>query len=263
MCILLILHDKHPDYHLIIAANRDEFYRRRSRALSAWHGGSGIVAGQDVEAGGTWMGVTRTGRFAALTNFRDNDRDIYHARRSRGLIVRELLELDTDTRGQMRDYLDQGDDYAGFSVVAGRPGELVYTSNRAPRVRTLKPGCYGLSNGLLDEPWPKVKRGKKRLQDIAGSFGAGSENAMLDALFEMLSDNTIDGQEAPPDDADMKTSLAPIFVNTPEYGTVGSTVLLVSRAGKLTIQERLSRTIATEPLRTSISYQLAPAALTV
>ncbi len=158
MCLIVFAWRQHPDFPLIVAANRDEFYERPTLAADFWADHPEVLGGRDLKEMGTWLGITRKGRFAALTNYRDP----LHVRAdapSRGWLVRDFL---TGERGA-EDYLarlrDRGAAYNGFSLILGDAAGLYYYSNRGEEgPAALAPGVYGLSNHLLDTPWPKVRR---------------------------------------------------------------------------------------------------------
>lgn len=254
MCLLLVAHDAHPRYRLVLAANRDESYGRPAERAHPWGGPRGIVAGVDVEAGGTWLGVTAAGRFAALTNFRD-PRDMRpkgDSEPSRGALVRGFLEGDAAPEAYLAGVAAGGAAYRGFNLVAGDARTLAYFSNRAEGVRVVAPGIHGLSNHLLDTPWPKVRRGTSALRAALD----GDREADIEALLTMLRD------DASPPDAELPDTgvgvaaervLAPMFIRTPVYGTRCSTVLLVERPGRGPSADRarvtfVERTHAPEPL---------------
>lgn len=244
MCLILFLYEVHPEYRLILGANRDEFYERPTAPLSCWREGTAasaansapILAGRDLRGGGTWMGMTLAGRFAALTNFRDPSSNRSDAP-SRGTLVREFLELRDRPLASLERIAKAGAAYNGFNLLAGdRTGGLYCCSNRRPDIEALKPGVHGLSNRFLDTPWPKVERGKAALARVG-------ENRHIDpeAVLEILAD-----RERPADDLLPDTGvgpawervLSPVFITSPTYGTRSSSVLLAGRDGKVDFVER-------------------------
>ena len=165
MCLILIAYRCHPRYPLLVAANRDEFHDRPTAPLAFWHDLPQILAGRDLKADGTWLGVTQSGRFAAITNYREPARIMLDAP-SRGCLVSDYL----GSVESVRIYLDRlawtVEIYNGFNLLLGDFGNLHYYSNRGGVARALTPGVYGLSNHLLDTPWPKVERGRQALRGL-------------------------------------------------------------------------------------------------
>ena len=239
MCLIVFAWRAHPEYPLVLAANRDEFHARPAAPLDWWADAPGIAGGRDLQAGGTWLGLARSGRFATVTNYRE-DLAPHPAARSRGELVTRFL-ADDDSALQFADALD-GDAYAGFSLLAaqlGDRGQLVYVSNRRDPPRPLAPGIYGLSNASLDTPWPKLLRSKARLQALIES-----DKVDADALFALLADrepgSSEDIADAIADDLppEMMRAIAAPFVVSPTYGTRCSTVVRAGRNGEVRVSER-------------------------
>ncbi|MDJ0764450.1 MAG: NRDE family protein [Myxococcota bacterium] len=230
MCLILVAWKAHPQYELVVAANRDEFYDRPAAALKNWEDHPDVWAGQDVKSSGTWMGSTSTRRFAAITNYRDPTRLLSDAP-SRGRIVKDFLIEKTPAERFVSDLEARAAAYNGFNLLAWDGVRLVYFSNRSPLAQTLSPGIYGLSNHLLDTPWPKVGKGKRQFKQALST--AAPE--LISSLFSILAD-----REVPPDSALPETGvgkawervLSPIFITSPIYGTRTSSVVLVSTDGK-------------------------------
>ncbi len=258
MCLLLFSHQAHARYHLVVAANRDEWYGRATEQAHPWADRSGTIAGVDVAGGGTWLGVTSTGRFAALTNYRD-PRDMRPAspgEPSRGELVRGFLQGDDAPEAHLARVASSAHRYRGFNLVAGDTRTLAYTSNRAAGVTRIEPGIHGLSNHLLDTPWPKVRRGTAAL----GALLDGDRDADVEALLAMMCDDTIAPDAELPDTGvglAMERRLSPMFIRMPGYGTRCTTVLLLSRTGLLTFVERTHAPSLLPDVRHRI--QLAPA----
>jgi uncharacterized protein with NRDE domain len=244
MCLILFSYRSHPGYRMILAANRDEYYARPTRALSYWDDAPGVLAGRDLEAMGTWLGITRAGRFAAVTNFREGQKRKEGAP-SRGRIVSDYLETRTPP-GQYIETIDKRRDvYSGFNLLLGDRDGLYYYSNRTPHrphgrspgIRKLKPGVYGISNHLMDTPWPKVAIGKNMFRSIIEK----EEKISTEAILEMLKDATAPPDEMLPDTGAglaWERILSPLFITSPDYGTRSSSVVLVDRAGKVQFTER-------------------------
>ncbi len=233
MCLILFAWHQHPHYPLVLAANRDEFYQRPSAPLAFWPDAPTVLAGRDQIAGGTWLGLSRSGRFAALTNVRDPARRRPDAP-SRGALVSGFLLGEQPATGYLADIQPRADDYNGFNLLLGDASGLHYFSSYAGAPRRLVAGLYGLSNAELDRPWPKVERGKERL-------AAALAEPQLDALFELLGDRTQPPDQTLPDTGvgvDRERQLAPIFICGEHYGTRSSSVLLLDADGTAELAER-------------------------
>jgi uncharacterized protein with NRDE domain len=236
MCILLLSLQQHPKYPLIVAANRDEFYDRPTSAAAFWDDAPRVLAGRDLRQGGTWLGITRQGRFAALTNFRDSDNPPAE-RPSRGHLVSNFLLGDESPDVYLSTVAQQADRYNGFSLIAGQGDDFVFYSNREGRVRRLAPGVYGLSNHLLNTPWPKVTRGTRSLSEL---LSAGSDPEP-DVLFAGLADGAIAEDVELPDTGiglARERLLSPLFISGTHYGTRSSTVVLIDNDRKVSFIER-------------------------
>ena len=233
MCLVVLAFRVSADHPVILAANRDEFHARPTREAHWWPDAGGILAGRDLLAGGTWLGVSRGGRFATVTNVRDATEPTDRPE-SRGRLVAEFLSGDQ----QPLDYLCaiDTDAYSGFNLLAGDEHCVAYTSNRGGGVRELPPGLYGLSNATLDTPWEKVQRSKSRLADIVAS-GVTSDAALLQLLAD--SDRGPAG-EVRDDDLpfEIAHALTAPFIVTPDYGTRCSTVVRVEAGGRWHFHER-------------------------
>ena len=236
MCLVLIALDSHPDYSLIVAANRDEFYDRPTAAAAFWADAPWILAGRDLQAGGTWLGVDRRGRFAAVTNYRQGHREPV-APRSRGHLVSEYLTTGIDARAHIERVERDASLYNGFNLIAGDARGLFYFSNREGRVRALDAGIYGLSNHLLDTPWPKVTKGRDALTTLLAEDGT----ELVPNLLVLLADR----RQAAPDvlprtgvSPDWERLLSSAFIASSDYGTRSSTVVLVGRDGAVVFVER-------------------------
>lgn len=234
MCLIVFAWKRHPDYPLIVAANRDEYHARRAAPISWWDQRPSLLAGRDLKAGGTWLGVSRRGAVAAVTNFRENVRSV--SEQSRGEIVTGYLAYGRSPSAWLS-ALD-GNDYAGFCAIATDGKELAYRSNRGDETRPLQPGIYGLSNASLDTPWPKLLRTRERLSDLVTS-----EGLQLDDLFELMADRQPadsdgDGDRAADLPFQMPREFSAPFIVSPDYGTRCSTALLCRADGHLEVAER-------------------------
>ena len=236
MCLILLALDSHPDYSLVVAANRDEFYQRPTAHAGFWPDAPGVLGGRDLLAGGTWLGLDRRGRFAAVTNFRQGQREPA-APRSRGHLVRDFLTSGVDPESYLRQAESDAALYNGFNLLVGEPGRLGYFSNREGRPRLLAPGVYGLSNHLLDTAWPKVVSGRSALQALVRERAT----ELVETLLELLSDRTRPSDDLLPRtgiEEDWERLLSAAFIASDAYGTRSSTVVLVGRDGSTTFVEQ-------------------------
>jgi uncharacterized protein with NRDE domain len=215
MCLILLAHRAHPEYPLVVAANRDEAFARPAAPAAFWSDEPRIFAGRDLVQGGTWLGVTRTGRFAAVTNYRDPTAP-RSAPLSRGALVRDFLAGEMDAERYLNEVSLRGDQYNGFIAIAGDIERLYWLSNRAPGVHPVPPGVHGLSNHLLDTPWPKIQRARQ----ILGTLLGAAEPELRSALFKVLADRTPAPDHELPDTGVgllRERELSPVFVNGERY----------------------------------------------
>jgi uncharacterized protein with NRDE domain len=241
MCFLVLSYRQHARYRLVLATNRDEFYARPTAPAAYWDDVPALLAGRDVKGGGTWLGVTRAGRWAALTNVREPGPQIPDAP-TRGALVADYLAGTMEPRAYLEVVRRRADRYNGFNLILGDARRVYYFGNRAPGIRLLKPGLYGLSNHLLDTPWPKVERGKAALADALDAAVVDPER-----LFAFLADTEQAPDEALPDTGigpAWERLLSPIFIKSPTYGTRASTIVLVDYQGRVTFIERTNDAVA-------------------
>lgn len=228
MCLLALAYRVHPRYRLIVAANRDEFYQRPTAALHRWEEQPGVLAGRDLQAGGTWLGVSESGRFAAITNYRDPARRVDGP--SRGALVGDFLQGNQPAADYLAGLAARGGDYNGYNLLVLDDSGLWYHSNHGPAPRALVPGVYGLSNALLDSPWPKVVR----LRDgLARHLASGAE-PKESALMGLLTDHWQPPAESLPDTGvppDWERLLASAFIQGENYGTRSSTLVWLDDMG--------------------------------
>jgi uncharacterized protein with NRDE domain len=232
MCLLLFAWRPGSDLPFVLAGNRDEFHDRPAAAADWWD--DTIVGGRDLRAGGTWLACRRDGRFAVVTNYRE---PIAEGRgpRSRGELVSLYLQGAMDPVACARKFAADAGDYGGFNLLLGSPQTVVYLSNRGRGPESLEPGLYGLSNHLLDTPWPKLARTRARFEQ---SLAAG---APTHALLEMLSDREPAAAEELPDTGigpEWERLLSAPFIVSPHYGTRCSTVLRLSADQHMELTER-------------------------
>jgi len=236
MCLILFAYRYHPRYPLIVAANRDEFYDRPTAPASFWETEPRLLAGKDLRCGGTWLGVTGDGRFAALANYRD-PRSMKSDAPSRGALVPEFLLCGMPPDGYQEVLREKSAGYNGFSLLFGTAGRLFCHCNRGDVPPLVQPGIHGLSNHLPDTPWPKVERGKARLKKILKD----DHEPSVEELFSLLADRSQPDDRHLPETGvglEKERLLAPIFISGMGYGTRSSTVLLIDRDGTITFTER-------------------------
>jgi len=241
MCILLGLRERHPDYPLILIANRDEFYARPSQRATWWGEHPELFAGRDLSQGGTWLGVNRSGRIAVVTSYRDPENFERSDVRSRGLLVRDFLCSHEAVLDFFERLPETTSHYNGFNLVGGDRKALYCWSNRDGVLQRIPAGCFGLSNHLLDTAWPKVAKGKRLLQEVAAAHASPDEESFVEALFEILQDREVPPDALLPDTGiglEGERFLSPIFVESEDYGTRCSTVVLMRRCGELRFEER-------------------------
>jgi uncharacterized protein with NRDE domain len=255
MCLITFAHRSHRDYPLLVAANRDEYYARPAAGIHFWEDSPRLAAGRDLQAGGTWMGVTRDGRFAAITNHR-NPPSTPPSPRSRGMLTLDFLAGGAAPVDYLEDLSARAGVYAGFNLVVGNGEELWYYSNIEERVRQLEPGVYSLSNGLLGSEWPKQRRAERLLA------------ALLEQAIdhEQLERTVNDRGQAPdshlPDTGvglELERALSSQFIVMPEYGTRATTTLSVHSTGRVDMVERDFGAGGTPGERRNLSFQLAGA----
>ena len=234
--MLLMALESHPFYKIIIAANRDEYFDRPTRTAGFWPEKPDVLGGKDLLAGGTWLGVTRMGKISAITNYRD-PASLKKGAPSRGNLVSTYLKGNDGPEEYLSTLIENAKSYNGFNLVVGDMEGLYWYSNRGNGPKKIGKGIFGLSNHLLDTPWPKVVRGKEILQESM----AKKKGLEPEALLELLKD------DLRPDDKDLPNTgveleweriLSPIFISSPSYGTRSSTVILFDTKGKVTFIER-------------------------
>ncbi|MFZ1827849.1 MAG: NRDE family protein [Candidatus Competibacteraceae bacterium] len=235
MCLILMAYRYYPGYELLVAANRDEFHDRPTAPLAFWDDAPQVLAGRDLQAGGAWMGVTRTGRFAAITNYRD-PRRVMAGAPSRGHLISGYLQGEQSACAALEQLPAVADRYNSFNLLLGDETGLYYYSNRAGQPRALPPGLYGLSNHLLDTPWPKLRRGLTMLQNLLER----SPDPVSDELLKILTDRAMAPDAELPKTGvplDWERWLSAIFIDVPGYGTRSSTVLRIGNSGNVCMAE--------------------------
>lgn len=255
MCLILVALHQHPSYKLILAANRDEYYERPSTPPAFWSEAPEILAGRDLKSGGTWLGITKKGRIAAVTNYRD-PASVKSNAPSRGWLVRDFL-LDA---GGPEEYLSrirqEGNRYSGFNLVVGVRDDLYWYSNRTEKIVKLSRGVHGVSNRLLDTPWPKVVRGKRGISEILRR----NDEVSPDSLLDVLQDRTQAPEELLPDTGvgiEWERILSPVFIVSPAYGTRSSTLVFIDKRDRVTLIDRTFNAHP-QPISSEFNFTLKP-----
>jgi uncharacterized protein with NRDE domain len=234
MCLIFISIGQHAKFKLVVAANRDEFYNRRTEAAHFWKDDPTILGGRDLEQGGTWLGVSRLGKISMITNYRD-PKNINPDAPSRGKLVAEFLSSNQNGKAYLEN-IQQPGRYNGFNLVTGNAEALYYFSNYREGITEMKSGLFGLSNHLLDTPWPKVKNGKHMMSEVL------STNFSNGDLFQLLLNEGIADDDLLPDTGvglQRERALSAMFIKSPGYGTRCSTVITVDRENNFEFIERV------------------------
>ncbi len=233
MCLVALGVGKHPDYPLVLAANRDEFHARPTQAAHWWSDKPDIVGGRDLQAGGTWLALHKSGRFATVTNYRDAQPTL-PKHRSRGHLVTEFLDSDLPPQAYIATIDERA--YAGFNLIVGTVDDIAYLSNREEGARELEPGVYGLSNALLDGPWHKVERSKQRLATLLDEDSV-NETSLL-RLMDDRGKAPVAEVEAGRFDFAIAHAITAPFIVMPDYGTRCTTVVMADNNGNWHFTER-------------------------
>lgn len=241
MCLIVFAWHVVPGMPLVAAGNRDEFYDRPAAPADWWDDHPQVYAGRDLQGGGTWMGVTREGRFAAITNVRapTEKRD---GAPSRGALVADYLIGQATPEEYIEEISPRAQLFNGFNLLIGDQDKLIWFSNRAQddvrNGKVLSPGIYGLSNGTLDTPWPKVVRTKAQFASLL------CQSAPEEAYFEMLTDTTRASDCRLPRTGvplEWERMLSAVCIESPEYGTRASTTARLYTDGSAALDERMVR----------------------
>lgn len=235
MCLIALAYRVHPDYPLVLVANRDEYYQRPTQVAGWWSDSPDVLAGRDQSGGGTWLGVTRSGRWAAVTNYRDGNAE--SAMRSRGDLVRAFLQGSQSAAAYADAVARNGSLYGGFNLLLGSPGELVYCSNRTPGIRAVAPGVHTLSNHLLDTSWPKARLARQNLVARLRCRGAVTPRQLLPLLAHRgrFADHLLPSTGV---EIEWERALSAPFIVTEDYGTRCTSVLLLNASHQVSFLEQ-------------------------
>ena len=252
MCLVLLVWRMNPQYPLVVAANRDEFHARPAARAGWWPDHPQILAGRDLQAAGTWLGLTRTGRFAALTNYRDPEQR-RAAAPSRGALVADMLMAGGSVAEGLAHLRSVGDEYNAFNLIFSDGERLGIFESALRSGRELGPGVYGLSNHLLDTPWPKVQDGKSRLES---ALCAMTGTAPLLALLR--DDRPASDERLPATGISLEWErlLSSAFVRAPDYGTRCSTIIRIERPGRAHFDEWTWDSAGADLGRISVEFDL-------
>lgn len=245
MCLLAFCLDAHPEYALVFAGNRDEQYDRPTAPATFWKDAPHVLAGRDLKSGGTWMGVTRAGHWSVVTNVRDPEQHTPDAP-SRGHLVSRFLRNELDPEAYLTDLAARADRYNGFNLLCGSPADTFYLSNRPDLagddhpytggVHRVESGVHGLSNHLLDTPWPKVSYAMEGLNAVRQQGRLHTQD-----LLDLLNHREPFPDEDLPDTGvgpEAERMLSPLHITSEHYGTRSATVLLIGHDGTATFAER-------------------------
>ncbi len=236
MCLINFHYNQHTNYKLIIAANRDEFYNRPTEQAHLWTDAPNIIAGRDLEKYGTWLGITKGGRFAALTNYRDPAHMVPNDN-SRGALVSNYLTSSDTPEDYIKTIQKMKDYYNGFNLLLGNQDHLIYYNNIENKVQPVTKGTHSLSNHFLNTPWPKVETGKNSLKN----YVTQQHKVDPEVLFDILKNDKMAKDEDLPCtgvDLSLERQLSPLFINMKDYGTRCSTVLLITKNNDVHFIER-------------------------
>jgi len=236
MCLILISYKQYTAYPLVIAANRDEFFERPTQAAQFWQDVPTILAGRDLKHKGTWLGIERRGRLAAVTNYREPSERKSNVI-SRGQLVSNFLMGDDSPESYLTTVSENKNNYDGFNLFVADQQSLYFFNSFSEQPIPLQAGIHGISNGELNSSWPKVVTGKQKLDNLLNA----NLEIDLEAIFKLLADTSVPDDELLPDTGiglEWERRLAPLFINAGEYGTRSSSILIINENGKVNFAER-------------------------
>ena len=235
MCLIVFANNNSDDYKLIFAANRDEFYDRPTEQADFWDDHPDLLAGKDLQAGGTWLGITKQGRFAAITNFRDL-KSIKNDAPSRGHLTLDFLLSEISPKEYYDKLKPTLTNYNGFNLLFGFMDDIFYFSNKTEGLIKLESGIHGISNEILNTPWPKVEKSKRQLENLIEQ-----KNIHPWEILNLLDDTTTAKDDELPDTGvglEMERMLSPIFIKSEKYGTRSSTIITVDMQNNVRFVEK-------------------------
>ncbi|WP_028470535.1 NRDE family protein [Neptunomonas japonica] len=233
MCLITFAYQQHPEYSLIMVANRDEFYARPTLDMHFWKDHPNVLAGKDLQQNGTWLGINKNGKLAAVTNFRDGT-SIESNVKSRGALTRRFLTKETPAKTYLQELATDSSPYGGFNLLLGDTTGLYYCSNKGAPSERIAPGVYGLSNAYLDSSWPKVDAAKQGLVELI------KRELSIESLANLLHSKHQAADKDLPNTGisyEWEKQLSACFINIPSYGTRATTVLLQKNSGETQIAE--------------------------
>ncbi len=252
MCLIVFALNVHPEYKLILGANRDEFYNRPASPAKFWDDHKNLLAGKDLKDGGTWLGVTKQGRFAAITNYRDL-RNIKLNTPSRGNIVKSFLIKDDDIENFSKEIISTKGHYNGYNLIYGCADYLFYFSNYNNSLQKIDKGIHALSNHLLNTPWFKVVKSKNQFERVI------QNNFAAEDIFKILSDTILSPDNELPEtglDKEREKIISSIFIKTKEYGTRCSTVITIDNNNFVNFTERTFNNNSKNYSEASFNFQI-------
>ena len=252
MCLIAFALNEHPQYPLILIANRDEFFARPTDYAAFWENHPDVLAGKDLKGGGTWMGVNKQGKIAAVTNYRD-PQNINETAKTRGDLTKDFLIGDLSAEAHMMNVAKESSLYNGFNLLLFENGGGFHFSNYGKNIRHMSNGIFGLSNAVLDTPWPKLEKLKRNLSEaIAGDFDSS-------AMFDLLQDNEKAADEDLPKTGvpyEWEKALSSICIKTENYGTCCSTIITIDHQGVLSFMEKSYPVGARESKTLSFQFEI-------
>ncbi|NND71750.1 MAG: NRDE family protein [Rhodothermales bacterium] len=254
MCVAVIAFHAVPGHPLVIVSNRDEFHGRESARAHVWDDDPTVIAGRDLEKGGTWLGTTVTGRVALITNYRELDDTEY--RKSRGHLVSDFLMSSHSASDYAEKSFDHGSDYAGYNLLLFDGESLAYVSNRSTKIEYPDQGVYGLSNHLLETPWPKVLRSKTAVS----KYLEDNQALPVEDLIGTMRDTTIAPDEKLPSTGvpiELERALSSVFISGDRYGTRCTTVVSIGNEGQISLTEQTYRPNGVLDGRNTIIHQVS------
>ncbi|MEK9742918.1 MAG: NRDE family protein [Gammaproteobacteria bacterium] len=257
MCFVAIAIDSHPTYPFVVAANRDELYERDAEVLHFWPAPGRFAAGKDLTGGGTWLGLSAKGDFAALTNCRSESRSSKPGLKSRGDLIKNFLTEQPELLDSLRSgSIIERSEYGGFNLIVGTTQALRVFSNADQSVAAFNTGIRAFSNHPITQPWPKTAHGEGQFQEILGD--ENKADTLISRLFEFLGNQKpYEDSDTPKHSGDLASRIQrTIFIAGETYGTRASTVILVDFSGQAVMTERTYGALGTPLSETSLKFEI-------